>query len=211
VEWVAQFLEEFTYLGVFLVLLAAGLGLPIPEEIPILAGGVLAHEGVVRWWLMLPMSVLGVLIGDVGLYWVGRHWGERVLAWRWVRLVLSREREETLMAAYRHHGVKIVLTARHVMGLRAAAFLTAGIARVPFGRFLAADAAAAMISVPALFGLAFLFTDQLQQILAGVHRVERWVPILLLLGVAVWIGVRAYRRSGALEPDTSAGREEAAC
>jgi membrane protein DedA with SNARE-associated domain len=155
--------------------------------------------------------VLGVLIGDVGLYWVGRHWGERVLAWRWVRLVLSREREETLMAAYRHHGVKIVLTARHVMGLRAAAFLTAGIARVPFGRFLAADAAAAMISVPALFGLAFLFTDQLQQILAGVHRVERWVPILLLLGVAVWIGVCAYRRSGALEPDTSAGREEAAC
>jgi len=65
--------------------------------------------------------------------------------------------------------------------------------------------------LPALFGLAFLFTDQLQQILAGVHQVERWVPILLLLGVAVWIGVRAYRRSGALEPETSAGREEAAC
>jgi membrane protein DedA with SNARE-associated domain len=160
---------------------------------------------------MLPMCVLGVLAGDVALYGVGRHWGERVLAWRWVRLVLSRAREETLLAAYRHHGVKIVLTARNVMGLRAAAFLTAGIARVPFGRFLAADAAAAAISVPALFGLAFLFTDQLHQIVAGVHRVERWVPILLLLGLAVWIGVRAYWRSGVLDPEPSTPREEAAC
>jgi membrane protein DedA with SNARE-associated domain len=211
VEWIAQFLEEFTYLGVFLVLFVAGLGIPIPEEVPILVGGVLSHEGVVRWWLMLPLCVLGVLAGDAALYGVGRHWGERVLAWRWVRFVLSREREEALMAAYRRHGVKIVFTARHVIGLRAAAFLTAGIARVPFGRFLAADATAAMISVPVVFGLAFLFTDQLQQILAGVHRVERWVPILVLLGVAAWIAARAYWRSGTLEPKPHARREEAAC
>jgi len=126
---IAQFLEEFTYLGVFLVLFAAGLGVPMPEELPIMAGGVLAHEGVVRWWLMLPVCVLGVLSGDVALYWIGRHWGERVLSWRVVRFVLSPEREESLKAAYRRHGVKIVFTARHVMGLRAAAFLTAGIAR----------------------------------------------------------------------------------
>ena len=208
---IEQFLEEFTYLGVSLVLFLAGLGLPIPEEVPILASGVLAREGVVRWWLMLPTCLIGVLAGDVALYWVGRHWGERVLAWRWVRFVLSRQREEALMAAYRRHGVKIVFTARHVMGLRAAAFLTAGIARVPFGRFLVADAVAALISVPLAFGLAFLFTDQLQQILAGAHRVERWVPILVLLAVGAWIGVRAYRRSGALEPERRTGGEEAAC
>src|SRR5215475_14752566 len=131
---VQTFIEEFTHLGIFLVLFLAGLGVPIPEEVPVLASGVLAHEGVVRWWLMLPVCVVGVLSGDVVLYWVGRHWGERVLAWRIVRFVLSPEREEALKAAYLRHGVKVIFTARHVMGLRAAAFLTAGIARVPFGR-----------------------------------------------------------------------------
>ena len=208
---IEQFLEEFTYLGVFLVLFLAGLGLPIPEELPVLASGVLAHEGVVRWWLMLPVCVLGVLAGDVVLYWVGHHWGERVLGWRVVRCVLSREREESLKAAYRRHGVKIVFTARHVMGLRAAAFLTAGIANVPFGRFLAADAGAALVGVPVTFGLAFFFTDQLEQILAGVHRLERWVVILALVVAALWIAVRAYRRSQALEQESRSGREEAAC
>jgi membrane protein DedA with SNARE-associated domain len=203
-----QFLEEFTYLGVFLVLFLAGLGVPIPEEVPILASGVLAHEGLVRWWLALPVCLLGVLSGDVVLYWVGHHWGERVLGWRIVRRVLTREREEALKAGYHRHGVKIVFTARHVMGLRAAAFLTAGIARIPFGRFLLVDTAAAMIGVPLSFGLAFFFTDQLEQVRADVHRVERWAVLLALVAVAGWIAARSYRRSRSLAGQAQAGRRD---
>ena len=206
---IEQFLEEFTYLGVFLVLFAAGIGVPIPEELPVLTSGVLAHEGVVRWWLALPVCLLGVLAGDVTLYWVGRHWGERVLAWRVVRRVLSREREEALKAAYRRHGVKIVFTARHVMGLRAAAFLTAGIVQIPFGRFLAVDTAAALVGVPLSFGIAFFFTDQLTQIREDVHRVERWVIMLALVALAGWLAARSYRRSRALDRQTQAGRGDA--
>jgi membrane protein DedA with SNARE-associated domain len=205
---IEQFLEEFTYLGIFLILFLAGLGVPIPEEVPVLASGVLAHEGVVRWWLTLPVCVVGVLAGDVALYWVGRHWGERVLAWRIVRLVLSRKREEALKAAYRRHGVKIVFTARHVMGLRAAAFLTAGIAHVPFGRFLAVDAAGALLGVPVAFGLAFFFTDQVEQIVRDVHRVERWVALIAVALAAAYFAVRTYRRSRALEQEAQAGPGE---
>jgi membrane protein DedA with SNARE-associated domain len=211
VELIGQFLEEFTYLGVLLVLVVAGLGVPIPEELVVLAGGVLAHEGVVRWWLMLPLCVFGVLAGDVALYWVGRHWGERVLAWRAVRLVLSPDREEALKSGYRRHGVRIVFAARHVTGLRAAAFLTAGIAHVPFGRFLAADSAAALIGVPVTFGLAFFFAAQLHQVQAGVHRVERWALVLALMAAAAWFGFRAYRRRLALAREARAGRGDAEC
>ena len=204
-----QFLEEFTYLGVFLVLFIAGLGAPIPEEVPVLASGVLAHEGVVRWWLMLPVCLLGVLTGDVVLYWVGRHWGERVLAWRIVRCVLTRPREEALKAAYRRHGVKIVFTARHLLGVRAAAFLTAGIARIPFGRFLMVDAAAAMVGVPLGFAMAFFFTDQLEQVRQDVHRVERWAVMLALVALAGWIAARSYRRSRLLERQAQTERGDA--
>jgi membrane protein DedA with SNARE-associated domain len=204
-----QFLEQFTYVGIFLALYAAGLGVPLPEEVPVLTAGVLAHEGVVRWWLALPVCLAGILAGDVTLYWIGHHWGERVLAWRLVRRVLSHEREEGLKAAYRRHGVKIVFTARHVMGLRAAAFLTAGIARVPFARFLIADTAAALVGVPASFALAFFFTDQLQQIMTDVHRVERWALVLAVLVVAGWLAVRAWRRGTALARETSGDRTPA--
>jgi membrane protein DedA with SNARE-associated domain len=206
---IEQFIEEFTYLGLFLVLFLAGLGVPIPEEVPILASGVLAREGVVRWWLTVPVCLVGVLSGDVLLYWVGRHWGERVLGWRVVRYVMSRQREESLKDLYKRHGVKIIFTARHVMGLRSAAFLTAGIVRIPFGRFLAVDAAAALVGVPLSFGLAFFFTDQLESIVADVHRVERWAVLIALVAVAGWIAMRAYRGSRALERETQARRDNA--
>jgi membrane protein DedA with SNARE-associated domain len=192
---VQTFIDNFTYLGIFLVLFGAGLGLPIPEEGTILAAGVLAHEHVVRWWIALPVCLLGVLSGDVVLYWVGHHWGEHILDWRLVRRVLSRPREERLMDAYRRHGVKIVFTARHVMGLRAAAFLTAGIARIPFWKFLAVDAAAALVGVPIGFGIAVLFADQLERVMADVHRVERWLVLSALVALAAWLAYLAWRQN----------------
>lgn len=177
------------------MLFGAGLGLPIPEEIPVLAAGVLAGEGVVRWWIALPVCLLGILAGDTVLYWIGHHWGEHILDFRFVRLVLSRDREERFKAAYHRHGVKIVFTARHIAGVRAAAFLTAGIVRLPFLRFLAVDSGAALIGVPLSFGLAFLFTDQVERLVADIHRLERWATLVGLLGVAAWLAVLAYRRA----------------
>src|SRR5712692_1354245 len=192
---VQGFIEHFTYAGLFLTLFAAGLGLPIPEEVPIIAGGVLAQEHVVQWWVALPVCILGVVSGDVVLYFIGHHWGERVLEWKVVRRVLSRPREEALKARYRRHGVKIVFVARHVMGVRAAAFLTAGICRIPFWKFLVVDAVAAVISVPIGFGVAYLFTDQLEHVMRDVHRIERWLVLYAVAGLAAWLGYLAWRQS----------------
>jgi len=192
---IQQFIEHFTYVGLFLTLFAAGIGLPIPEEVGIIAGGVLSHERVVDWWIALPVCILGVLGGDVALYSIGHHWGERVLEWKVVRRVLSPEREEMLKARYRQHGAKIVFVARHVMGIRAAAFLTAGICRLSFWKFVLVDAVAAVVSVPISFGIAFLFTDQLEHVMHDVHRVERWLALYALAGFAAWLAYLAWRQS----------------
>jgi membrane protein DedA with SNARE-associated domain len=192
-----ELLQRFTYLGILAALLLGSVGVPIPEEMPIVAAGILSHQGLARWWLALPVCVLGVLAGDVVLYWAGRRWGERLLRWRVVRYVLTRARADWLKAAYREHAMKTVAMARHVTGLRAAAFLTAGIARVPFWKFILADAAAAAVTVPLAFGLAYFFTHQINAILADVHRVERWLALAGLVAVAgalIAYSVRGNRR-----------------
>ncbi len=200
-----DFIEQFTYLGIFTVLFLGGLGAPIPEELPVLAAGALAHEGYMRWWIALPVCFFGVLAGDSVLYWVGHHWGEHILDWSIVRRVLTESREHMLLDAYRRHAAKTVFTARHVMGLRAAAFLTAGIARVPFWKFILVDAAAALVGVPTGFALAYLFTDQLHEILHDIHRVERWLVLIGLVALATWIAVLAWRKSRAVAQDVDDG------
>ena len=190
-----ELLDRLTYAGILLVLLLGSLGVPIPEEMPIVAAGILSHERLMRWWLALPVCLLGVLAGDVTLYWIGRRWGERVLDWRAVRWVLTAEREQWLTERYREHAMKTVAMARHVAGLRAAAFLTAGIAHVPFWKFLVADAAAAAVSVPLAFTLAYLFTNRVTAILADVHRVEHWMAVAALIAVTAALIVYVRRSS----------------
>lgn len=192
-----EFVDRFTYAGILIVLLLGSLGVPIPEEMPIVAAGILSHEGLMHWWLALPVCLVGVLTGDVVLYWIGRRWGERVLRWRAVRWVLTPERAQWLTEGYREHAMKTVAMTRHVAGLRAAAFLTAGIARVPFWKFMLADAGSAAVSVPFAFALAYFFTDQVVAILADVHRLERWAALgalVVLAGGALFYVVRWNRR-----------------
>ena len=92
---------------------------------------------------------------------------------------------------------RLISPERHVAGLRAAAFLTAGFAPVPFWLFLGADAAAAAVTVPLTFALAYLFTNRVTAIMADVHRVEHWVALAALIavtgGVIVYV-VRSNRR-----------------
>ena len=198
VQWIVQ---NFTYLGIFSVLFVAALGVPIPEEVPIVTAGVLAQAELARWWIALPVCVLGVLCGDVVLYWSGRYWGEQLLNWRIVRLVLNPEREARLKAALRRHAGKTVFAVRHIIGLRAAAFLTAGIAHVPFWKFLAADGSAAALGIPISFGLAYFFADQLEEVMADVHRVQRWIGLFAVVVIAIGLGLFVWRRNRQAMPE----------
>src|SRR5258705_9971720 len=160
---------QLGYPGVFLVLLATGRGLPIPEELPIVIAAMMSRWEVMHWWGALLSCLGGVLAGDMLLYGVGRHFGRRILEWPAARRILTPEREARVMEAYHRHGLKFVIMARLVMGLRAAAFLTAGLVRGPFPRFLVVDVAAVLLSVPLAFALAYPVADSAAMALPHPH------------------------------------------
>lgn len=192
---IERLIASSPYIGLYVALCLGGVGLPLPEEVPIVTAGVLAHHGVVRWWLALATCIAGVLTGDLVLYWTGRRWGDRVLDLPLVARFLDVKRRDSLEASYRRNGMLIVFAARHVMGLRAAAFVTAGIVRLPFWKFIVADGSAIAYGVPLNFAIAYFFTAHLRVILADVRRVESWLALVLLAGGAAWISVTLWRRS----------------
>ena len=49
--------------------------------------------------------------------------------------------------------------------------------------------------MPFSFGLAFVFADQVQWVFADVHRVERWLGLLAVIGIAVGTAIAVRRRS----------------
>lgn len=192
-----QLIVHFTYPGVFLILLGTGFGIPIPEELPIAIAAMMARWEVMNWWGALLACLAGVLSGDMLLYLVGRHFGRRILQWQTARRILTPAREARVMHAYHKHGLKFVVMARLVMGLRAAAFLTAGLVRVPFLRFLVVDVAAVLLSVPIAFGVAYVVADSVAVALARVRELQLWIAGFTLLVAAGWgiVLLRRRRRS----------------
>jgi membrane protein DedA with SNARE-associated domain len=57
----------------------AFLGLVLPGELALLLGGVLAHQDRIPLAAALAVGVAGAVAGDTAGYWIGRHWGPRLL------------------------------------------------------------------------------------------------------------------------------------
>src|SRR5437667_1067138 len=83
----------------FTLLVAAGIGFPIPEELPIIGAGIwVGHNndlGPLRW-IILPVCIAGVVISDGMLYGVGRYFGPKLLEWRAIKRLLPPQKRERI-------------------------------------------------------------------------------------------------------------------
>ncbi|SSZ29681.1 Uncharacterised protein [Aggregatibacter aphrophilus] len=59
------------------VLIICGFGVPIPEDITLVSGGVISGLGYANVHIMLVVSLFGVLLGDGTMYWLGRIYGTK--------------------------------------------------------------------------------------------------------------------------------------
>ena len=189
----------WVYLGTFILLLAAGVGVPIPEEAPILAAGVAVGQALnengnggphLHWWIMLPVCILGIVVCDAMLYGVGRFWGPRILNMRWVKRLVSDEKRQTIEENFHTYGLWVLLSARLLPGIRAPIFVMAGVVRIRFTKFLVADGIYALPGVNILFWLAFFLGNAFRDVFLRVEgKVSKAGPILILIAIA---GVGLY-------------------
>ena len=164
--------------------------MPVPEEATQLAAGVAAHQG----WLRLPLAMatcwVGILAGDLAWFALARRHGEWVLASRPVARVLTAERRARVEAHLARHAFLTVAVARHTSGLRLAAFALAATHGVRARTFALADGLSALISVPLVVSLGYLFSHHL----GAVHRDLRRVELGILAAVALGVVALVIRR-----------------
>lgn len=221
---VAALIERFTYAAIIAVLLLCGMGLPLPEEVPILTSAILSQAGHLRPWWALGACMFGVMLGDSIMFLLGQRWGPHVLEHRLSRKLLTAERQAKIGTYFDRYGAWIIFAARFLPGIRAPLFLTAGSMRVSFWTFFAMDGAAALVSIPASFWIAYYFTDKLEELLNLRERVHYWALVMLALGLLGWLVLhrlwnrwRAAARNRAAQneahdgPPRSNSADEVAC
>lgn len=198
-ELIIQIVDSgWGYPGIVGMIVVGSVGVPLPEDVPLIAAGVLAAHGGPNLVLASAFCLGVILARDYAFFWLGRRYGLRLLQTRWGRRLVPADLVERMTERIQAHGVKIVAGGRFAIGVRTAIFFAAGVAAVPSRRFLLADGLAALISVPLWVGLGWIFAENL----ATLEPIVRDARLATGLGLALVLGyfvARWWRRRQAEE------------
>ena len=182
------------YLSIFAVLVACGLGVPLPEDVALILGGFLVFNGAAHLWAMVATGFLGILVGDTLIYMAGRRVGRHVRTGHgWLARVVTPARRRYVEGLFARHGEKLVIAARFMPGVRAVTYFIAGSAGMPYTRFICFDGLAALGSAPLFVLLGFRFGKHIQHVIELMKRYQLIAVGFLFGAVLFWAAVRRWR------------------
>ena len=191
------FFVEYGYAAVFFVLVICGFGVPIPEDLTLVTGGVISGMGYTNPHIMFAVGMLGVLVGDGIMFAAGRIWGQKILRFKPIARIMTPKRYEQVQEKFDKYGNWVLFVARFLPGLRTAVFVTAGISRkVSYLRFIIMDGLAALISVPIWIYLGEYGAHNIDWLMAKMHSLQSGIFVILGIGAAVvaWIWWKKSQR-----------------
>jgi membrane protein DedA with SNARE-associated domain len=192
-------LGHWSYLIIFLAAAlecAAFAGLLVPGESLVLASGFFAHEGVLELDAVMAAVAIGAIVGDNIGYQLGLRLGREWLLRHGKRVGITAARLQRAEAFFTRHGPKAVFLGRFVGFARALVPFVAGASRMPYRRFLLADALGAVLWTVGFVLLGYGLG-------ASWRIAERWIGrssmllagILAVAGLVLWLRRRRKQAS----------------
>ena len=189
--------SHIIYLLSFLFLLICGLGVPIPEDIILLTSGYFVHTGDIKMIPILIITYVGVLVGDSTLYLIGRFFGLNILKIKFFRRIFSEKKIEYARQHFNLYGGKTVFLARYIVGVRSVTFWSAGVVRFSYTKFIIMDGLAALLSVPLIVYVGYIFGENIDLISKKVKQFEISISIIaaVILFIIIIYGIKKRRNN----------------
>ncbi|MEB3218365.1 MAG: DedA family protein [Nostocales cyanobacterium 94392] len=200
-ENIQEIAHQYGYWAIFLGILLENLGIPLPGETVTLVGGFLAGNDELNYWLVLADAASGAAIGGICGYWIGRIGGWSLLMRLANLLRISEVRVLGIKEKFSENAVKTVFFGRFFALLRIFASPLAGIAEMPFTKFLLYNFLGAGAWAGTMVSLAF-FAGKV----VSLEQLVKWVgqfAILALLILVALIAVPLWLESRQVEEITS--------
>lgn len=209
-----DFFAKYGLLAVFISLISTPLGNPVPEDISLLAGGMLAGMGQTNVWLALVVGYAGVIIGDCIAFAMGRRVGLKPGGF--LSRAVGNKQVARLQRFYERFGDRTILICRQLPGFRLPCFFIAGASGISLRRFLLIDGTAALVTANVFTWLGYFYAEDLGNVIAGLGRFRQVMTGVLVLAVGLvayriilyQVERRQVKREERAEREERAGREE---
>ena len=111
-------INHFPYLGLFLLLILGGIGLPFPEDATLLLSGFLIAHGVIQPVPAFLVVYSGLFMAEFFLHSVGKKYGREVVGHQRFQRILSSGQLLKLEEKFKKWGIYVAFFGRHILGLR---------------------------------------------------------------------------------------------
>jgi undecaprenyl-diphosphatase len=204
----SQWIADYGYVAVFLIVFMETAGVPLPGEITLILSGVAAHNGTLDLVPLIAIGSLAAILGDNVGYLIGRYGGRRIV----LRLAHLGHVDSMLGWGERFfdkHGGKTVFLARWTAGLRIFGAWIAGMTHMPWRTFFLWNAAGGITWVTATVMAGYLFSG-------SVARIEGWfgtggkIAAIVVLGAGLIYGLRVlhHRQVAARKAEMAAAGDD---
>lgn len=147
----------------------------------VIFAGFAAAQGLLAWPLLLIAAWLGSFAGDQTYFWIGRHFGVRLLA----RQPKWQARVDRALAWLKRYDAWFILSFRFIYGVRNFSSFALGISRVHWRRFLMLNFTAAGVWAATFIAAGYLCGHTLGRMLGEIA--ERFSESLLIIFALVII------------------------
>lgn len=179
------------------LLIAAGAAIenvfpPIPSDVVVLAGAILADRGILRPDVVFLVAWIGNLALSLVVYAAARSYGAGLFATRWGRWLLRPGQLERMAVFYDQYGTLTVLVSRFFPVFRVLVPAFAGVSRLGFWRTAIPLAAASAVWYGVLVGIGVVLSRNLPRLVEAVQTVNATVAGIALV-VAGLVGLFWWR------------------
>lgn len=182
---------------IFLAILLAGLNIPISIDLLILMSAFLAAVIIPEHTAYLFLScMIGCWLSACMAYWVGRLLGPQLCKIPVVSRLINIQRLEKMKVFYKKYGMRTLILGRFIpFGVRNCIFMSSGMSRVHFGKFILMDALACSLWCSIAFSIFYFLGQHYQIIWQYLKTFNLFVFGAFSVTVIAYVWYKSWKKS----------------
>lgn len=169
-DTLAPSLDRYGYAAIGVLVGLEGIGIPLPGQLILIAGGIYAASGHLTLVPVLVAGLLAAMGGDNAGYAIGRYGGRELVLRFGPYVLLTPDRLAKAERFFARRGHLVVSLGRFVDGLRQASGIAAGLARMNWRRYLAYNALGSAVWVAVWVLAGYLAGNHIETLYAAFQR-----------------------------------------
>lgn len=205
-NWFGQFAYEpwLIYTAVIVMMTLSSFGLPLPEEVTILALGLIVYMGrnpdlypppnpeavpVDLIWAMV-ICFFATFLSDYLVYYLGRIFGNNKQVLKVIHRFITPATFDKTKEIIQKHSFWVPALFRFTPGIRFPGHFSCGMLGIKPWQFILTDGTAALVSVPTQ---VFVFAYYGKTILSTIALVKQYILIILIIGAVIFVSYKMYQ------------------